>query len=60
MNSFVIPRPLEQQVQIGRGFYDLKLIQKKSIGLGEYKEMVEKDSKQTKNKSLNQIENQVI
>ena len=60
MDTFVIPRPLEQQVNVGRGFYDLKLVQKKSMGLREYKQMVEKDSKQTKNKSLNQIENQVV
>ena len=60
LETTMIPRPLEQQVTIGRGFYDLNLIQKKSILLKDYQKLVEKDSNLAKNKPLIKIEENVL
>ena len=58
-NELVIPRPLEQQVMVGRGFYDLKLLGKKPMLVGEYKKLVDKDAQKTKGRSAEEIEKTV-
>lgn len=56
LKIFVISRPLEQQIQIGRGFYDLKLVQKKAITLKQYKKLVDPNQKLIKGMSVPKIE----
>ena len=51
-----IPRPLEQKINIGRGFYDLHLTQKKGMTCQEYKAKVDNDAKCVKNKSHQEVE----
>lgn len=55
----MIPRPLEQQVMVGRGFFDLKFTQKKTMSIGDYKKLVDADNKMTRGKSTEEIEKQV-
>lgn len=52
----MIPRPLEQQVQVGRGFYDLKLTQKKAMSVGEYRRLVEASGKTSRGKTTEEVE----
>jgi hypothetical protein len=59
-SEVVIPRPLEQQVLIGRGFFDLKLLQKKAMSVGEYKKTVEATEPPTRGKSTEAIEKDVV
>lgn len=57
--ELTIPRPLEQQVLVGRGFYDLRLVQRKAMTVGEYKALVDKDAKLVKGKRVEEVEKQV-
>lgn len=51
-----IPRPLEQQVLVGRGFYDLRLSQKKTMLIGEYCKMVDEAGKVARGKTTEAVE----
>lgn len=54
--GMVIPRPLEQQIMVGRGFFDLKLMGKKPMLIGDYKRLVDKDAKLVRGKSTEEVE----
>ena len=56
MKTMPIPHPLEQQVFVGRDFYDLRLIQRKALLMGDYKKIVDKDALLIKGKSLVETE----
>ena len=59
LKTLVIPHPLEQQIQTGQGFYDLRLVQKKALSCADYKKMVDKDSEAIKGLTPPQIERHV-
>ena len=56
LKKVVIPHPLEQQVFVGRDFYDLRLVQRKAMMMSEYKKLVDKDAQQIKGKTLLEVE----
>ena len=56
LKTMTIPHPLEQQVFVGRDFYDLRLIQRKALLMGEYKKLVDKEALLIKGKSLVETE----
>ena len=59
LKKVIIPHPLEQQVFVGRDFYDLRLIQRKALQMSEYKRLVDKDAQQIKGKGLLEVEQMV-
>lgn len=59
LRTVTIPHPLEQQVFVGRDFFDLRLIQRKAILMSEYKKLVDKDAQQLKGKGLLEVEQRV-
>lgn len=59
LKTLTIPHPLEQQIQTGRGFYDLRLTSKKALSCSEYKKKVDEDAKFIKGLTPQQIERQV-
>jgi hypothetical protein len=56
IKNLTIPRPLEQQVQVGRGFFDLKLMQRKAMLVRDYKNRVDRDSRAVRGMSTEQVE----
>lgn len=59
IDSLVIPHPLEQQIQVGRGFYDLKLVQRKALSAADYKRRVDSDAAVIRGKSSQEAERYV-
>ena len=59
LQTLNIPHPLEQRIQVGRGFYDLKLIQRKGLSCSDYKKLVDNDSRVIRGMTPNDVERHV-